>query len=513
MDPFWKRLAIFLVACLAIGAGWYGVTAYLYWNNPPKIARNFSAEQNATILATSESERAWPVYREVLIGMGPAPAEFYRGYGPWVDADTPVVASFVRRNQGALEKVRNASQRSILGYSLSDGEPYEDYRVRTRHLPPGAAEPRPPTSNPLLWCSMMTPLLEVGVLSQSLASDAILSAGESDGERMTADLLAMMRLADHIGENPGPLVTSFAAMYFAEALRTWGHLMTAAPNMFDEPRLQALEAAARGFAGGKIEVRFDFARVAFHDVMQRVYTDDGNGNGYFYLPGFLELQPLFPFIEAPLKAIAVTAPLTKERYYSRKESVAEFERLLQLAAADTARPIWKCVDWPHAQARDRLQADPRWRIVHLLTESYDDDHAHLERVVQQRDAVLAASAILRFQRRHGAWPTTLKRLIPEFLGSLPVDRCDGQSLLYRVTPAGPLLYSVGTDGDDDGGRAPLIKVPDYDYSNPSYPPKYVQWPCHWLSVSSGENLEGDVILWPVASAEELAYRPSPPASP
>lgn len=64
------------------------------------------------------------------------------------------------------------------------------------------------------------------------------------------------------------------------------------------------------------------------------------------------------------------------------------------------------------------------------------------------DAALAAELV---RRRHGKWPETLDELVPDFLPSVPVDPCSDQPIKVASTPNGFKVYSVGRDGNDDGG--------------------------------------------------------------
>lgn len=71
-----------------------------------------------------------------------------------------------------------------------------------------------------------------------------------------------------------------------------------------------------------------------------------------------------------------------------------------------------------------------------------------------RSIVITAIALKRYQLRHGSLPPDLNALVPEFLAKIPRDPVDGKPLRYKPKPDGTfLLYSVGSDGTDDGGRA------------------------------------------------------------
>ncbi|MBN2579275.1 MAG: hypothetical protein JXB10_09815 [Pirellulales bacterium] len=64
----------------------------------------------------------------------------------------------------------------------------------------------------------------------------------------------------------------------------------------------------------------------------------------------------------------------------------------------------------------------------------------------------AAMALSGYRRAHGKLPATLDDLVPEFLPAVPQDPFTGKPLVYRRTPKGYKLYSLGPDGKDDGGQ-------------------------------------------------------------
>jgi hypothetical protein len=71
-----------------------------------------------------------------------------------------------------------------------------------------------------------------------------------------------------------------------------------------------------------------------------------------------------------------------------------------------------------------------------------------------RQMAVAAIAIRRFELREQRPPDSLAELGPQFLAQSPVDYMDGKSLRYRRAVNGRwMLYSVGRDGIDDGGKA------------------------------------------------------------
>jgi hypothetical protein len=69
-----------------------------------------------------------------------------------------------------------------------------------------------------------------------------------------------------------------------------------------------------------------------------------------------------------------------------------------------------------------------------------------------RRLLVTAIALRRYQLQKSAYPGELKDLVPNYLAAFPIDPMDGQPLRYRPNPDGTfLLYSVGEDGEDNGG--------------------------------------------------------------
>jgi hypothetical protein len=64
----------------------------------------------------------------------------------------------------------------------------------------------------------------------------------------------------------------------------------------------------------------------------------------------------------------------------------------------------------------------------------------------------AAAALHLFQLERGTLPGSLNELFPTFLEQVPLDPFSPeQPLKYRLTGDHVLLYSVGSNGKDDGG--------------------------------------------------------------
>ena len=113
------------------------------------------------------------------------------------------------------------------------------------------------------------------------------------------------------------------------------------------------------------------------------------------------------------------------------------------------------------------------------------------RAETMRSMVLCAIALKRYQIRHDTPAPDLNALVPEFLPAVPLDYMSGKPMKYRRNPSGaPTLYSVGDDGNDDGGDpSPMVT-------------SHQKYPKIW---------RGKDVVWPLpATPEEIkAWREKP----
>ena len=63
-----------------------------------------------------------------------------------------------------------------------------------------------------------------------------------------------------------------------------------------------------------------------------------------------------------------------------------------------------------------------------------------------------AFALAEYRARHGSYPAKLADLVPKYVAAVPQDIFSGGALHYTLQGDGYLLYSVGPNGKDDGGR-------------------------------------------------------------
>jgi hypothetical protein len=99
------------------------------------------------------------------------------------------------------------------------------------------------------------------------------------------------------------------------------------------------------------------------------------------------------------------------------------------------------------------------RLLYTVVHLQGNDVPSVFAVAMKRDAakrqLLQAELALRCYQLERSKPAeSLADLVPAYLPAIPQDPFSDSPLIYRKTPSGWLLYSLGPDQKDDGGQAP-----------------------------------------------------------
>jgi hypothetical protein len=92
-------------------------------------------------------------------------------------------------------------------------------------------------------------------------------------------------------------------------------------------------------------------------------------------------------------------------------------------------------------------------LITLLMPAFRKVQTAADRGRQVHDNLLVAFALEAYRGEKGAYPKTLDVLAPKYLKQIPGDLFTGKALIYRPAADGYLVYSVGINGKDDGGRS------------------------------------------------------------
>jgi len=125
------------------------------------------------------------------------------------------------------------------------------------------------------------------------------------------------------------------------------------------------------------------------------------------------------------------------------------------------------VDVPGELHGDGLHRGPAavWHhevIASLLLPALDKVHRKAGMAQALADEVVVACALERARLADGRYPQSLAALTPRFLPQPRRDVMTGQPLIYRADANGYVLYSIGWNQQDDGGRPGKTMFDDKD---------------------------------------------------
>jgi hypothetical protein len=295
---------------------------------------------------------------------------------------------------------------------------------------------------------------------------------ERDRTRWLRAWCANLSLADQLP--PECAIIQLAAFNFASQGWSWLQTVLADdPTLLTDDDLRQLAHRIAAFqGGGRLRLKVD--REFGEDLLQRFYTDDGHGDGRL-TPDFFRLQESVQklYSQAGLSGKQLSAVNDLERaalsgvIASRAEMRRALQQYFDLEEAESAKPLWEqAFDEPSPGSRLVNQwHDSRWDRLRLQTflaifqplvhrKSIGRTWQAAEFATQTRDATLVSIALTVYHRRHIQWPERLEQLCPDLLPEVPLDRFDGEPLRYRIVDDRPLLYSVGRNRIDEGGRFP-----------------------------------------------------------
>lgn len=499
--PLWwraqRRAKQSVVGLVMILAAIYLYALILFWLGRPSPKHDYLADLNAVPASVSEEQRAWPVYRQALVSLGrepELPATIWPEQG---DEKWRAWPEYLTAHQDDLQLVREAASRRNLGFVVATAiDPADVPLWPDMRGHPGEG----------LFVVLLPYLNELRRMSRVLHADAMQAAADGDWETFVADNTAIIGLADHAREHPvliGDLV-SFAIL--AIAFDDLNEVLHKQPQILTDGHLRDLAHRIASFAGGGVlRTRLEGERMFFRDFVQRAYTDNGRGDGRFTSAGTALFESYQITDQLLGHNFQPAAPLITLLAASRKDVMAEHDRIMDAMEANAAKPLWQWKDLADGTI-ERYMSSPwlrmRYAPIAFLTPAVSKAMFYGELASQRRDAILVVIALELHRRRYGAWPTSLTELAPALLPQVPIDRFDGQLIRYRLTDGKPLIYSVGTDRDDDGGEPPRDAAgnPNNDRAK-----LFGAYATYEVSAGQRDPSDGDWVLWPPV--------PPPPPSP
>lgn len=450
-----------------IAAGWTLAmicTLYLFgaaylWYAKPVISFDPIVEFTSTIPRGSSDQYAWPLYKQGLLALADplgTPLKLgdtlsFEAFGklegtamPFDDGWAQQREQFAQRRAG-IDLLTRAGQLPMLGYFPEcfprdeDGDIFFVDPTVDR-----SANPDFPLFSLLL--PHLSPLRSAARL---LGSDALHALEAGDGAQFVADIGAILAIAKHseegnllISQLVGTAIRTLAFQRVVMALE-WH------PDALTDGQLAQLAQMLRDVPPSAYEIDLDSEFLGIRDLVQRTYSDDGKGDGWFNpTHGMRLIEQLTPLTQPGVtgdesnhdlqEALgAALSPVGAVLVASRKETLDFCRNIFDESEAQSRLPLWQQDSSYEAKFEMEVSAGHlakiKWMLPRLLLPA--TAKAGKVRRMSEAESIGAqvAIALTRYRREHGRWPLSLGELVPKYLQTVPVDPYTGEGLLYELS--------------------------------------------------------------------------------
>ena len=527
--PMWKK-ALHLSGYTTGGLiGIYAcVWLWFHWGKPtPSV--DYLAQINQPIVDRPDSEKAWPIYRPMWIkykfsegGRFDIPEMWFKPADDessdeirLIEATDPnweAAKTAFDDHADLLQSFRDGAKKPYFGIPFAtDPTEFSDEDFAAIH--PNAKREDFDKGDSNQWSSdaeaneLMSESI-IGVLlphvqvlrtaTRIFTVDLRIAIDEGDKDRAIQDIETMLGIARHAAEGPFLVCSlvgyAIAGMTFAEIETT----LTQHPDFFDDPQLARIQKAV---AGADIQgwLHLSGERMMIYDLIQRVYTDNGNGDGHMTRVGLEILQSNFlgnglgnsdPQWEGIQSwATNLIGPASLFVAATRKETVEKADYLFERMEFSANKPYWETNE--HSLEEEIEKDEFKFMLLSMLLPATQQVENAMFRVKGRQEGVLGAIALIRSHRSSSNWPKTWNEISKDILQTTPLDQLTGDPLKFKIVDGQPLIYSVGNDRDDDGGMD-LIRNGQSERNRRGV---------FILSKSVDKEVDGDWILWPQVADE------------
>lgn len=312
-----------------------------------------------------------------------------------------------------------------------------------REIPPGD----------LLMMSLYPDLGPSRALARACAAEFRVALEEGrvdDAVRAAQHTLALSRISMHQPILVGYLVGMSQAQLVIEQVRE-----AALADELDAETARRLLDVLNDFKQPGVANALRGEELGMLDLIQRLHTDDGDGNGMFLPNEMRKLELASPapttFQHPILNGLGVFFP-DKKTTTTRAESFYSAARSQSRMTPYERRNEMNLEHFVSREYRDFNS------ILGLLLPATSRITSNADHAALHLDSTRLLLAITLFHAEHGVYPDTLHALVPDYFDTLPGDgfASDGRFGYIKRDPTaddprGFILYSDGADFTDGGG--------------------------------------------------------------
>jgi hypothetical protein len=424
-------------------------------------------------------DAAWPGYRAALEQLGFVDGSFRAegvrdalGNRPG-DPQWALLSAWVDANQPGIAAARAASKRPVFAFPIAGGRTPADEALfpSLAGTPPGAGDWKDREVFPMLGL-LLPQYSAIRGLEKAFAADMFRAVEQGDGARATDDLEAIMAISNHVTEGRiliGDLVAM--AIRRTAAAAVIGALEWK-PAAFTDDQLRRMQAALRSVPPALERLDLSAERLMFEDAVQRLYSDDGSGDGWFvpdarqfkFLEAITSISAGTPGQKGSVLAatafLSVLRPVGSMLVAGRKETLAHYAAVtaeLETASGGSPREVLAKVapiDERQGQQSSDSGQRTRYLLETMLCPALGKAAVNFAVDRASRESACAAIAAELFHRANKRWPANAAEIAAFNGGVAPADPWGESAVRMAQDQDGFRMWSVGRDGKDDGGRVP-----------------------------------------------------------
>ena len=295
---------------------------------------------------------------------------------------------------------------------------------------------------------MLVPgLSEFRQLAFAICWRAKLAAAEGDIDKAAADVVTCYRLGLHQMESKSckTLIEQLVGIALRSvAVQTAFEILDRTKP--DQDLLKTLQSQIEQLStntGHTLDMRSE--KFMILDVIQRIFTDDGKGDGRIHMESAKAMQIMLE--------LKTEEQMQSLRGLSRRQTTEMVEKLYEYYDIVVGKTPWQ---WRNERIDIEKEIE-RITDGNILIKTSAPAIVRIAEIFSRcrpdTDGLITTLALLRYKADRGHYPQRLDDLVSAgYLKTLATDAFSGRPFVYKQLGDDFTLYSFGEDCDDDGGQ-------------------------------------------------------------
>ena len=293
--------------------------------------------------------------------------------------------------------------------------------------------------------------------AQALGWRARLAAETGDFEAAFDDVMVCCRFGKHLKQGDKTLVEQLVGIYVELSVFEITFELLDKYDIDATVLSQFQRRINKEIADDDFVISFVIEKLWMRDEIQRSFTNDSIGKGHLYLNKISEVRP-YLWKRSKLKTAKIIIRLLFINP-NKKETLVSIDRLYS-AADKFAKMSPVKIHEKNINIQQKIENLTETNLFfELFTTPLNGLIEIGYRLRAHASAAQAIIAAVRYKAENGVYPDSLDELLEKgYLKSLPIDPFSDKPFAYRKTNDSFLVYSYGTNCEDDGGE--VYRYPD-----------------------------------------------------